>query len=778
MQQWWTYLQQRPYLLPLAGLVLIAAVLARTAWLADDAYISFRAVDNLLNGHGLRWNIDERVQTFTNPLWTLVVGAVYFCSGEIFYSALLFSAAVSLLAIGVFLFRIAAGAGAVLLSVVLIVSSRAFIDFSTSGLENPLTHLLLALFLWLFLAPPKSGRPLFWLSLLSALAVCNRMDTILLVGPSLAWAMWQNRQHPRQVAVALTAWLPFVLWELFALAYYGFLLPNTAYAKLNTGIPALELAGQGMRYLVNSLVLDPLTLVAVIAALIIAVQQKSRPAQAIALGLGLYLLYIVKIGGDFMNGRFLAAPFFVALGVLARLNPLPTPKAWAIAAGAVLLVGLARPNPPLLSGPDYGRAQEDFRYMGVVDQRREYYQYTGLLPALADTSQTPFPSHPAATLGRQVQSRGLKAAGQGRYPLVATTAGDRLVTTWLAVGWIAFYAGPQVHVIDAYGLGDPLLARLPAAADSAWIAGHFTRILPAGYKASHVQGRNQIADPNLARYWDQLRLVTQGPIWTKERWGAIWQFHTGGYQYLIDTNTYRHPTPLEAALSQTRIKRDPTAYLAVAQAYYQQKETDKAHRAIATALALSPDSILNLGQAGDLHWDHHHRDQAIALYRRAIRAFRLAQARSAQFMQWFEHTQSRAKRFATFLHLGRALFRTGESQRGLDMVRKALALDPTNAEGHTTLGNLLYQSDQFATAESSYRQALETGPESRAQFGLGLALLGQGKTAAAVAAFADAIRRFGPEAAVTAGAVAKLQDLAARGIAIETVNQLLKQHWP
>ena len=34
---------------------------------------------------------------------------------------------------------------------------------------------------------------------------------------------------------------------------------------------------------------------------------------AFAAGLLLYIVYIARIGGDFMSGRFLAAPFFMAV---------------------------------------------------------------------------------------------------------------------------------------------------------------------------------------------------------------------------------------------------------------------------------------------------------------------------------------------------------------------------------------------------------------------------------------------------------------------------------
>lgn len=36
------------------------------AWVCDDAYISFRVVDNALHGYGLRWNVDERLRALVS----------------------------------------------------------------------------------------------------------------------------------------------------------------------------------------------------------------------------------------------------------------------------------------------------------------------------------------------------------------------------------------------------------------------------------------------------------------------------------------------------------------------------------------------------------------------------------------------------------------------------------------------------------------------------------------------------------------------------------------
>ena len=51
------------------GLVLAV----QRASIFDDAFISFRYARNLLDGHGLVWNPGERVEGYTNFLWTILL---------------------------------------------------------------------------------------------------------------------------------------------------------------------------------------------------------------------------------------------------------------------------------------------------------------------------------------------------------------------------------------------------------------------------------------------------------------------------------------------------------------------------------------------------------------------------------------------------------------------------------------------------------------------------------------------------------------------------------
>lgn len=44
-----------------AGLIAFTFLLIRTAWLSEDAYITFRTTDEYFRPYKLTWNIDERV---------------------------------------------------------------------------------------------------------------------------------------------------------------------------------------------------------------------------------------------------------------------------------------------------------------------------------------------------------------------------------------------------------------------------------------------------------------------------------------------------------------------------------------------------------------------------------------------------------------------------------------------------------------------------------------------------------------------------------------------
>ena len=68
-------ISKKNYIL-VAILALFSILYLFSAWVADDAYITFRTIENFHHGYGLRWNTIERVQSYTHPLWmfNLLIG--------------------------------------------------------------------------------------------------------------------------------------------------------------------------------------------------------------------------------------------------------------------------------------------------------------------------------------------------------------------------------------------------------------------------------------------------------------------------------------------------------------------------------------------------------------------------------------------------------------------------------------------------------------------------------------------------------------------------------
>ncbi len=483
------------YPLLVACLLLLGVVIARSAWMCDDAYIGFRVADNWVHGLGLTWNAGERVQVFTNPLWIILVSALYAATREMYHTVLALSIALSALAVGLIALRASRRAMAAVLVVAVAASSKAFVDYAASGLENPLSYLLLAAFYATLLGDPSAPGRAFRLSLLTSLAALNRLDTLVLTLP--AWlAVGRGAMSRRGVRSVLLGMLPLVAWEVFSFLYYGSFVPNTAYAKLNTGIGRLAFLGRGLHYLGNSLVQDPVTLAFIAIAVLGSLAAGDRSLRAIALGIAANLAYVVWIGGDFMSGRFLTAPLVAALVLLGELRPSRT-------LGGLLLAGLAAlnlvaPHAPLLSDASYGSKDRGriMDHLGVSDERACYYPWTGLLNARPDMAE---PFHAWAESGRQLRARG------------------KVVVVAENLGFTGFFAGPDVYIINWHALSDPFLARLPAPRGDVWRVGHQRRPIPEGYVATKATGTNHLADPLLARRYDRIQYVISGPLWAADR---------------------------------------------------------------------------------------------------------------------------------------------------------------------------------------------------------------------------------------------------------------------
>jgi len=483
-------------LVALAAVVLVLVVL-RFGWVSDDAFISFRAIANLARGYGLVSNPPERVQGFTNPLWTLALVLPYLLLRNIYWVSVLAGLA-STAGLAVLLAR-RLPARSALLALVLLTASQSVVVFSTSGLENSLAHLLLVAF---FLERFQERSKRLWVPwLLAGLVALNRLDHLLLIAPALALQLRSDglRSSWRR---ALFGFAPVLVWIGFALVYYGFAWPNTAYAKLNTAIPRLELWLQGVSYLVDASLRDGMLFVVLGAAVVVVVRARSRsPGGMAALGgIALYMLYVAWIGGDFMGGRFLTAPYVIATLYLAH----SLAELGAGAFAAVAAVALFWGRYAMQQLPVDPKTECVLVPSGIVDERACYVEHTGIAQNLRTKK---YEKHPYYDVGVQLRKNGVR------------------VTHNTLVGLAGYAAGPRVHIVDDYGLTDPLLARIRFEPGAEWRIGHFRRGIPAGYLESLESGENRLTDPCLKSLYDDLSVVTRGRLFASGRSSAIWRLN-------------------------------------------------------------------------------------------------------------------------------------------------------------------------------------------------------------------------------------------------------------
>jgi hypothetical protein len=272
-------------------------------WISDDAFISFRYSRNWARGDGLVFNAGERVEGYTNFLWTAILTLTALVGLDIPATALALDLAtfvgvlwiVQRLAV-----RLAPDDVPVRISfaAVACACSYTLASFATSGLETmPATLLVLVA-----LERALAGR--------IGVAGCAGIAATLMhpdhaifyvaLGGVLAARRTPVRQLARYAAPFVLGYVPYYLVRW---AYYGDFFPNTYYAK--SGGDAYF--HQGAIYLGASALAAGLW-----AALPLGVVGLVQLRRSIAGAFGLvvvplYLVYVAKIGGDYMLGRLVCA---------------------------------------------------------------------------------------------------------------------------------------------------------------------------------------------------------------------------------------------------------------------------------------------------------------------------------------------------------------------------------------------------------------------------------------------------------------------------------------
>lgn len=478
-------------------LILIFLIIMNRAWVSDDAYITLRTVDNIINGYGLTWNVNERVEVYTHPLWMLLLSFFYFFTHEAYLTTIFVSLALTLFTL-IYLKSKIKPLHHFILVFLTLGFSNAFVDFATSGLENVLNYALFTLFFFQFFHKKEPKENYFKIVFLAGLIGMTRLDLLLLIFPLLIYVFFQQANKWQAIKVGLLAVSPLIAWEIFSYIYYGYMFPNTYYAKLNSGTPSGKLLLQGVFYIIASIQRDPLTPLVIIFSLVYGLINNNKTIRLWGVGLLFYLSYIIKIGGDFMVGRFLTIPLLISILMLSQtfIKKLDVPK--IIVTGVlVVILGLISPLPTLMQTHPDGYLQW---FQGVSDEREMYFRASGLF---RDEKFNTEPDSPWVDMGVLLNK---KAERHGPQMIIHG-----------ANGFLGYYAGADVYIIDDLSLGNAFFAHQPMRDFSDWRIGHFRRKVTWDYLQSLKIGKNLIQDEESAKLYDEVTKKTVSNLWDIDR---------------------------------------------------------------------------------------------------------------------------------------------------------------------------------------------------------------------------------------------------------------------
>ncbi|MGK3997776.1 hypothetical protein [Sorangium sp. So ce1024] len=327
------------------AVLLVVNMVRVRSFTIDDAYISYRYARNLARGLGLVYNEGERIEGYTNFLWTvLLAGGVTIGLDPDVLAKVLggLAACGSLGALYLLADRLRPLGAIPCIATWLFASSIVQSGYAVFGLETPLFVLLVLAGTEMMLRERDRGTGFPYSGLVFGLAGLTRPEAPMFLGiPMLFLGLrFFGRQNLLRGVVFAA---PIALHMLWRHSYYGTWLPNTLSAK--TGSLAQQLAG-GRHYLGEYVEHTWPVLLLALFGLCVAIVSRHRDALCVgALALAV-AGYVLLVGGDWMPYYRFMSPFepfcflLAGLGARSLLDPM-LPALSARAAGARPGAGLA-----------------------------------------------------------------------------------------------------------------------------------------------------------------------------------------------------------------------------------------------------------------------------------------------------------------------------------------------------------------------------------------------------------------------------------------------------
>lgn len=339
------------------GLLVAVLALSVHAWyyfpfLSDDALISLRYADRLVDGLGLTWTDGERVEGYTDLLWVLLTAALHFLGVDLIAAARALAFLGCL--VGVLVTSLdpetkkpsldrllTGGLGLALCAPVAI--------WAVGALEHGFMVGVIACALFLLPRADRESTPgrATWLAsaLMAALVLLRADGAVLVFGMVLPTLFIRTPGALKRFSLlAGVPVLTVVAQHLFRYSYYGEWVPNTALAKVAMNQERMLL---GVRHVGSGLLALWPSLAATAVALAAGVRFMRAVMWAPALfTFGVWSVYLAAMGGDIFPGwrqllLGLVPLYFLLAQAVAALTVQYRSEQWSLRLGAVVVALLS-----------------------------------------------------------------------------------------------------------------------------------------------------------------------------------------------------------------------------------------------------------------------------------------------------------------------------------------------------------------------------------------------------------------------------------------------------
>jgi len=210
-------------------------------FVCDDAFISFRYAKNFVEGHGLVYNIGEKVEGYTNFLWTLLLSLFMKIGLDVVVASQVLGVLFSLATIFLLLRlnrRLYPAEGLFnYLAPLFLACCGAYAAWSTGGLETSFHTFLVLLGSFFFLSAITKPKHFLFSGITFAFVCMTRLDGLIFVGITsfvLFYLFFASKKiELKNVWVwTLSFLVPFLVYFFWRWSYYGKFLPNTFYMKV------------------------------------------------------------------------------------------------------------------------------------------------------------------------------------------------------------------------------------------------------------------------------------------------------------------------------------------------------------------------------------------------------------------------------------------------------------------------------------------------------------------------------------------------------------------